>query len=563
MNALVLVAAAGVAFVFGYRYYAKLLALDVFRLDHDYSTPAQARADGRDFVPTHPQLLFGHHLAATTGAAAFAAPLVALGWGWIPAFLWITVGSAVAAGTYGIGSFWLAARHPGNPAEAAARFLGRHSRAALLGLMLLVLLILIAAAAGFAALLLARFPGAALPLAAIALVALALGSYLHGRAQSELLPACTLAFVAALFAVWVLGHAPLVLDGALVIALGGLRFALDGVVAWTVLLLVYALHAARLAVWKLMRPRAFLTALLLALLLALFYAALVIAHPPLAAPQFHAYPSAPSALPRLFLLIGVGALAGWQLLIVHGVTGRELRRETEARAIGYGTAVVQGLVALGALVLGATAFGTEADWLRHYAAAPGLGDLPAAAAFYIDALVRQLDTLGLDPVSARSLAATVLAGLALAVLEGGVRTLGHLLREAFPAPAETRSARDPARRRLRLLVAVAGLVALHDGRGLGGLALWPLLALASLWLAAAGFALMAAALRHAGRPPLLCAALAAATCLVAAWAAVAQVREWWQAGAWLALAAGLAIVLCALLWLREALRFAWAEARRA
>ena len=564
MNALFLLAALVLAFVFGYRFYAKLLALDVFRLDAQYSTPAHARADGRDYVPTHPHLLFGHHLAATTGVAAFAAPLVALGWGWVPAFLWITIGSAVAAGTYGLGSFWLAARHPGNPADSAALYFGRQSRVALLALMLFALLILVAAAAGFTALLLARFPGAVLPLMALAALGAALGNYLHGRSESELLPACTLAFLAALFAVWLLGRAPLAFDGALAISLGGqVRFAIDGVVVWVALVLVYALHAARLPVWKLMRPRAFLTSLLLALLLVLFYLALVVEHPVLVAPEFNAYPSAPGALPWLFLMVGVGALAGWQLVIVHGVTGRELRRETDARYLGYGTALVQGLAALSALLLGAVAFATPAEWSGHYAAVPAAGDLPDAATFYIDALARHLGAIGLDTLSARNLAATVLAGLALAVLEAGVRTLGHLLHDAFPARAARDGKSDGARLRLWAIVAAAALVALHDGRGLGGIAWWPLLASASLWLAAAGFALFALALRNAGRPPLLPAVLAAATGVLAAWGTAAQIWLWWHNGAWPALVAGLLILLLALVWLREAVLAAWMPGRRA
>src|SRR4051794_8874943 len=106
MNALFLVAALAVVFVFGYRFYAKLLALDVFRLDKNYSTPAQTRADGRDVIPANPHLLFGYHCAAV-GAFAAIGPVVALAWGWVPAFLWITIGSAVVAGTYALGGFWL------------------------------------------------------------------------------------------------------------------------------------------------------------------------------------------------------------------------------------------------------------------------------------------------------------------------------------------------------------------------------------------------------------------------------------------------------------------------
>jgi carbon starvation protein len=310
-----------------------------------------------------------------------------------------------------------------------------------------------------------------------------------------------------------------------------------------------------------MRPRAFLTSLLLVLLLALFYVALVLEHPALVAPEFHGYASSRGALPWLFLLIGAGALAGWQLLIVYGVTGRELRRETDARYVGYGAALAQGLVALSALLLGAVAFVGPAEWTRHYAAAPGAGDLPAATAFYVNALARHLGALGLDAQTARVLGATVLAGLSLAVLEAGVRALSRLLRDAR-ADGAGDGGQAGARRRLWLIVGAAAVVALHDGRGLGGLRLWPLLALGSLWLAAAGFALMAAALRHAARPALLPALLALAASLLAAWAGAAQLWAWWRAGAWPAAGAGLLLFVLAAAWLREAAAAAWAQGRR-
>lgn len=547
MNALFLVAATAVAFVFGYRFYAKLLALDVFRLEEKYSTPAQARSDSRDYVPTHPHVLFGHHVAAVTGVAVFAAPLVALGWGWVPAFLWITIGTAVAAGTYGLGSFWLVARHPENPADIARRLAGPGTRLALLVLMLLALLILVAAAAGFAATLLARFPGAALPLIAVAALAAALGRYLHGRAESVLLPASVGAFAAALLAVWLLGAVPLAFNGALTITLGGrIQLTIDAVLVWVVLVLVYAVHAARLPVWRLMRPRAFLTSLLLAVLLALFYVALIVERPALIAPEFHPYESSPGALPWLFLLVGGGAIAGWQLLIVYGVTGRELRRETDARYVGYGAALVQGLAALSALLLGATAFTLEDEWARYYADAPAFADLPRAAVFYVDQVARHVAVLGLDSVTTRYFAATVLAGLSLAVLEAGVRTLKHLTRDLFPGAAPHAAPGNGERLRLWSIVAAAAAVALHDGRGLGGIAAWPLLAAAGLWLAAAGFALIAGALRLAGRPALLIAVLGAAAAVAAAWSSVAQLRAWWLDGVWLAFVAGLGILLLAL-----------------
>ena len=542
MNALFLVAATVVAFVFGYRFYAKLLALEIFRLDPNYSTYAQSRPDGEDYVPTHPHLLLGHHVAAITGITAFAAPILALTWGWIPVFLWITIGSTVAAGTYALGSFWLSSRHPEDIGPLARDLLGARARVALRLLTVTALLILVAASAGLAATLLAAYPEAVLPTAAMALIAWLFGSYLHGRAESRLLPASLVTLALALLSIWWLTDVPLVFAGQLTVSLGdSVHIVIDAVVVWVVLLLTYAFYSARAPVWKLMRPRGYLVALALAVMLSLFYAAIIVRHPILDAPEFHAPPSTVSALPWLFLVVGSGALAGWQLLIVRGVTGRELRRETDARYVGYGAALIQGLIALSALLLAAIAFADRGAW-SHYDGR-GVADFPSAATFYIDQYTRLVAALGLDPAFVRRFAATVLAGLSLAVLEAAVRALKNTFIEIAPLPA-TPSRRHGQRSRLWPVVLGGGILALHDGRGLGGLALWPLLALSSLWIAAAGFALIGLALRGARQPVQLALAAATVVAVVAAWTTLAQLWSWWQAQTWLGLGAG--VVVCVL-----------------
>lgn len=546
MNSLLVVAATIVAFVFGYRFYARLLALEIFRLDADYSTRAQSNPDGRDYVPTHPHLLLGHHIAAISGGAVFAAPAVALAWGWIPVFLWITIGSAVAAGTYALGSFWLSSRYPEDLGRLIYRLIGGRAHATLLLLTVVALLIVVAAAAGLSATLLAAYPEAALPSIALALLGWGFGSCLHGRAESLLLPVSIGALVFAVLIIWLLGHIPFAFNGALTVTLrDSVGISIDSTIVWVVLLLVYAFHAARLPVWKLMRPRGFLVALTLILLLLSFYVALIVQHPTITAPEFNSPQSVPHSLPWLFLVVGSGALAGWHFLIIREVTGRELRRETDAGYVGYGAALVQGLIALSAVLLGATAYAGRDVWLAHYAMAPNVADFPRAVVFYVDSYARLVTALGLDSLVATYFAATVIAGLSIAVLETAVRALKNVLIDASPPAPVVLPKRDGERVRLWLVVAGGGLLALHDGRGLGGLATWPVLALISLWLAAAGFALMMLALRAARRTVPLVVALAATVALAAAWSNIAQIWYWWQAGAWTEFGVGVLVLLLA------------------
>jgi carbon starvation protein len=243
-------------------------------------------------------------------------------------------------------------------------------------------------------------------------------------------------------------------------------------------------------------------------------------------------------------MVGSGALAGWHFLIVRGVTGRELQRETDARYVGYGAAILQGVIALSALLLAATAFADRGGWSVN-AATLGVADFPRAAAFYVDQYARLVAVLGLGPNLTRTLAATVLAGLTLAVLEAAVRALLNGLIDIAPPRPPASGRRDGRRARLWAVTLAGAAIALYDGDTAWGLSAWPLLAAASLWLAAAGFALMAVALRRAQQPPLLAAAIGAVVAAIALWGTVAQLWLWWQAQTWIAFAAGAVIAILA------------------
>ncbi|MDH3514871.1 MAG: hypothetical protein OEM83_08385, partial [Gammaproteobacteria bacterium] len=340
MNALFLLLAAAVAFVFGYRFYSRLLALGVFRLEDNYSIPAPDSPAADEHLLHKRHLIFGHHVASLAAGAAVMGSLVSLIWGWVPAFLWVVVGTVTAAGTYGLGSLWLSLRFPGlNPAEIAARLLGHPAHGLFALFAFLLLLILNAACATLAAQLLSGFPQAVLPYWAIVVLAYVLGGFLRGRENFEFIPASLVALTMGLMAVWLLGGFPLAFTGVLNLETTESYVAFDASVIWVLILYFYAYHATRLPMWKLIRPRGYLTALLLGIMLLVCYAAVTINHPVLVAPEFHTGAGIPATLPWLFITLTSGAVAGIHLLIANGITARQMKRETDARYIGYGGAL--------------------------------------------------------------------------------------------------------------------------------------------------------------------------------------------------------------------------------
>lgn len=543
MNSLFLLLAAAVAFVFGYRFYSRLLALGVFRLENNYSIPAPDRPPEDELRRSKRHLIFGHHLASLAAGAAVMGSGVALIWGWIPAFLWVVVGTVTAAGTYGLGSLWLSLRYPGlNPAEIAARLLGAPAHNLFALFAFLVLLIMNAASATLAAQLLSDFPRAVLPFWVVALLAWLLGGFLRGREDIEIVSASLIALTLGLIAVWLLGGFPLAFTGMLSLESGNSFIAFDATVAWILILFVYGYHATRQPMWRLIRPRGYLTALLLGVMLLICYTAVVIDHPALVAPEFHAGPDIPATLPWLFVTLTSGAVAGFHLLIANGITARQIKRESDARYIGYGGALALGLLALSGIIIGGTGFADAEEWTRQLGSWRSSFDLHQVLALYVNGFARLAGGIGLEPDFARTLAAVVILGLLAATLEAGLRVQKHLL----TGVAERTPSLLPAgeKTQIAVVVSLSAVLALHQARGLGGLAWWPLFGVADQLLAVLGFSLLALALRRHERPMVWVAVPLLFMAVVVHWAFAALAAQWWSAGNWLLL--GLGVLLLAI-----------------
>ena len=107
-----ILAAIGLAMMFiGYRFYSKFIAEKIYQLDPDFETPAHSMRDDIDYIPTNRVVLWGHHFTAVDGAAPIIGPGIAVIWGWLPAFLWVTIGTMFFAGIHDFGAVWASVRN--------------------------------------------------------------------------------------------------------------------------------------------------------------------------------------------------------------------------------------------------------------------------------------------------------------------------------------------------------------------------------------------------------------------------------------------------------------------
>ena len=204
MNSLVLAVVGVCMILLGYFLYSKFLSQKVYKLDPAYTTPAHRFEDGVDYVPTNKWVLWGHHFTSVAGAAPIVGPAVAVIWGWLPAFLWVTLGTIFFAGMHDLGAMWASNRNKARSiGTLSGRYIGRHGRNLFLIVIFLLLLMVNAAFAVVISNLLVSTPTAVIPTWGAIVVALLIGQAIY-RLKWNLV-AVSIVGVVALYGLMILG----------------------------------------------------------------------------------------------------------------------------------------------------------------------------------------------------------------------------------------------------------------------------------------------------------------------------------------------------------------------
>lgn len=201
----VVLAIIGVAMlVAGYFLYSKFLSKKVYALNSEFKTPVHQYNDGVDFVPTNRYVLWGHHFTSVAGAAPIVGPAVAVIWGWLPAFIWVTIGTIFIAGMHDLGALWASQRNKGQSiGTLSGRYIGPRGRNLFLVVVFLLLLMVVCAFGVVISDLLVTQPGAVIPVWGALVVALIVGQLIY-RYRMNLL-AVTALGVGALYGLIILG----------------------------------------------------------------------------------------------------------------------------------------------------------------------------------------------------------------------------------------------------------------------------------------------------------------------------------------------------------------------
>ena len=180
MNSLILAIIGVGLMVAGYFLYSRYLSQRIFKLKQEFPTPAHTMEDGVDFVPTNRLVLWGHHFTSVAGAAPIVGPAIAVIWGWLPAFLWVTIGTIFIAGMHDMGALWASVRNKGQSIGIlSGKYIGKHGRNLFLVIIFLLLLMVNAAFAVVISKLLVSTPSAVIPTWGAVVVAVLIGQAIY------------------------------------------------------------------------------------------------------------------------------------------------------------------------------------------------------------------------------------------------------------------------------------------------------------------------------------------------------------------------------------------------
>ena len=488
MNAALLAALVFAVFALGYHFYSGFLARSIFALQADEPVPSRDHEDGVDFVPTRLHVLWGHHFASIAGAAPIVGPAIAVIWGWVPALVWVAVGTVCMGAAHDFSALVISARHGGRSiGDVAGQVIGPRARTLFLVIISVLIWVVLAVFAYIIATLFHSTPSSIFPINVQILIAMGLGTLVYRRGWPMFWPSI-LCYVALLVAI---GY-----GGAFAAAYPAI--AEIEISTWVWFLLLYSFVASVLPVWLLLQPRDYINSHQLVTGLLVLSAGLLVLRPTVVAPAFNLRPEgAPSLIPFLFVTIACGAISGFHGLVSSGTTSKQLARMTDARPIGYGAMLAEGFLGLMAVLAATAGFADASEWWTHYSSWGAANGLAAKLDAFVSGGARFVEVLGIPFETARTFMAVMVIAFAATSLDTAARIQRLVLAEL----GEAYQIRPLSNRFIAggLGVGSALLLALTQGGGTGGLALWPLFGTTNQLVAGVTLLIVSIWLKRQGR----------------------------------------------------------------
>lgn len=454
METLLIALGSLVAYIVAYNTYGKWLARKVFRLDSSNEAPSIELEDGDDYVPTAKSIVFGHHFTSIAGTGPIVGPALAVIWGWLPALLWVLFGSIFIGAVHDFGSLVISMRNKGQTVgDISGRLLSPRTRILFLSILFLALTIVLAIFGLVIAAVFKMFPASIFPCLIQIPIATVIGFWLHRKGISLILPsiaALGIMYLSVAFGDWGFLHT------------FNSTLAAWPVITWVIVLLLYSYAASVLPVWILLQPRDYINSLQLISAIGLVVIGLVVAGlfgfgagdqkqtleivAPVARLGQDAPAGAPWIFPFLFITIACGAISGFHCLVSSGTSSKQLKCETDAQFVGYGSMLTEGFLAVIVILACVAGVGLgvpelvegkatgsiltgEAAYQARYATWQTSGGLASTVGAFVEGSANFIKALGFNATFATALMGVFVASFAATTLDSACRLQRYVTQE--------------------------------------------------------------------------------------------------------------------------------------
>jgi carbon starvation protein len=528
MDALIMMVLAFAGYIIMYNLYGQFIGKKIFALSGETQPPSVTLEDGVDYVPTKKEVIFGHHFTSIAGTGPIVGPAIAIIWGWVPALLWVFVGSIVMGAVHDFGALIISMRNQGKSiSDYTSKYINSRTRFLFFLIVFLELWIVIAIFGLVIAIIFAMYPQSVAAVWVEVPIAMALGYLVYRKGKSVMALSIWAILLMYLF-VFLGPYMPMKMPAIAGIPATGV---------WTIILMIYAFFASVLPVTTLLQPRDFINSHQLVIAMVLLILGVLTAsfsgNLEIVAPAIQASPAqAPPMWPFLFITIACGAISGFHSLVSSGTSAKQVRSEEDSLFVGYGSMLMEG--ALATLVIIAVAAGIGmgytiksgetltgvAAWTTHYsswAAAAGLGSKISA---FVDGAANMINTLGIPKQFTLAIMAVFVASFAGTTLDTATRIQRYVLSELFTSlKIEFLTGKYVA---TFIAVGTACILAFATGAGgKGALKLWPLFGAVNQTLAALALIVITLYLKSKGGRKWVVAGIPAVfMAIMTLWAAV-------------------------------------------
>jgi len=440
MNSIIVLILGALGIGVGYFLYARRIDRDIVQPDPKKATPAKMYMDGVDFTPSSRNVLFGYQFKSIAALGPITGPIIAVQWGWLPALVWVILGTFFIGWVQDYGAMIMGVRREGDTMGALSyKLISPRARNILMIFIYFYLLLIMGAFGNAVGKVLMTNPQVPFGIIAVVLMGVLAGQMTYKWKQDIILTTVvtvvltfvgiwisTLPFMSNIFSgLYGLPDSPTVL-------LGNTQAQVLG----TLLVIAFCYLGSVLPIWSFAQPINYVSFWIVSLGVLGGIIGLLLWRPGMGDfPAFTQFTTASGPLwPMLFVTIACGAISGWHSLVSSSGTARQLEKETDALPVGGGAMFMEMAFAVIAFLTATVAFGS----FQGYQDAGGAG---AALGVFAKGLANFLSYVGIPTDFGVAYGSVFLTIMALTIMQLVVRFMrvasAEMVGDALPVMKNT------------------------------------------------------------------------------------------------------------------------------